>query len=465
MRGLTCVSALPTPEDALMTMAKPAQWLVLVLWICSAFFDVHPLHAAPEGTTKAVAILPFGAPSAGQEREWLSDGLPHVLALRLQQLPQLKVAVLSHAVFSNAEGVLNPLDQTDGSRLLEHLRPLGYDAFIFGHFVQVEPTLRAEIHVWSMRPERSLGKTQEQVPERDPDSLGIKLATFVVSVLQISPSDPEGRRFAERYTTSAEAFERFARALVLAETSDDEEEVTQVVNLFKEAAKLDGKFAMAWRQQGDLLFRRGQYAGAVEAYQALVSLSRRSAIVYRLLGNAYFAQRDAARAIDTYKRGIQLDARDYQLHLNIGLAYAAVKDYTNATKTFLRALEGKPNDPLAFANLGVVYLLQGNFPAATASLRRAQDLQGSDPALSYNLGLSLMFEQAYDQARHQFEHALQLKPDFAAAAYHLALISERFDRTQALERWRKYLALARGTPGEQGWVARAEEHLQSLQQP
>jgi tetratricopeptide (TPR) repeat protein len=76
-----------------------------------------------------------------------------------------------------------------------------------------------------------------------------------------------------------------------------------------------------------------------------------------------------------------------------------------------------------------------------------------------------MFEQAFDQARHQFEHALQLKPDFAAAAYHLALISERFDRTQALERWRKYLELARGTPGEQDWVAQAEEHLQSLQQP
>jgi len=448
-----------------MTIAKPAQWLVLVLLTFSVCIDVHPLHAAPEGAPKTVAIIPFGAPSTGQEREWLSDGVPHVLALRLQQLAQLKVAVLSRSVVTHAEGVLNPLNHTDVDKLLEHMRPLGYEAFIFGHFVQFEPTLRAEIHVWSMRPERFLGTTLEQAPERDPDSLGIKLATFVASVLQVSPSDSEGRRFAERYTTSAEAFERFARALVLAETSDDEAEVAQVVNLFREAAKLDGKFAMALRQQGDLLFRRGHYAGAVEAYQALVGLSRRSAIVYRLLGNAYFAQHDAARALDTYKRGLQLDTRDYQLHLDSGLAYAAVKDYVNATKTFLRALEVKPNDPLAFANLGVVYLLQGNFPAATASLRRAQQLQGSDPILSYNLGLSLMFEQAYDQARDQFERALQLKPDFAAAAYHLALISERFDSTQALERWRMYLALARGKPGEHDWVARAEEHLQSLQQP
>ena len=130
-----------------------------------------------------------------------------------------------------------------------------------------------------------------------------------------------------------------------------------------------------------------------------------------------------------------------------------------------KALEVKPDDPLAFANLGVVYLLQGIFPAATASLRRALLLQGSDPVLNYNLGLSLMFEQVYDQARDQFERALQLKPDFAAAAYHLALIYEQFDSAQARERWRKYLALARGKLGEDDWVARADEHLQRLQQP
>ena len=53
---------------------------------------------------KAVAIIPFGAPSTGQEREWLSDGIPHVLALRLQHLPQLKVAVLSRSAVTHVEG-------------------------------------------------------------------------------------------------------------------------------------------------------------------------------------------------------------------------------------------------------------------------------------------------------------------------------------------------------------------------
>jgi tetratricopeptide (TPR) repeat protein len=448
-----------------MMIATPERWFVLVLLALSVCVHGRPLDAASEGPTKKVAIVPFGVPSTAADREWLGDGFPHVLALRLQHLPQLKVTVLSHSRLSDGEGIPNVFDNTDVMRLLERLRPLGYDALVGGYFLQVEPILRAEIHVWMTQPERHLGKTQEQAAERDPDGLGIKLVTFVVSVLQVPPADAEGRRFAERFTSSADAFERFARALALADMADDDADVTQAANLFKEAVKLDGKFAMAWRQQGDLLFREKQYVDAIEAYQAFLGVGRRNAVVYRRLGNAYFAQHEAVHAINAYKRALQLDGRDYQVHLDLGLAYAALKDYANATKTFLRALEVKPDDPLAFANLGVVYLLQGNFPAATASLRRAQLLQGSDPVLNYNLGLSLMFEQAYDQARNQFERALQLKPDYAAAAYYLALMYERFDTAQALERWRKYLMLARGHPEEEAWLARAEEHLQRLQQP
>jgi tetratricopeptide (TPR) repeat protein len=445
--------------------AKPVRRFVLVLLVFCVCVHGRPLDAANEGTTKKVAIVPFSVPSAAVDREWLGDGLPHVMALRLQHIPQLKVTVLSRSMLSDEEEIPNVLDNPEVMRLLERLRPLGYDALVFGSFLQVEPTLRAELYVWTTQPERQIGKTQEQAAERDPDGLGLKLATFVVSVLQVPPFDSEGRRFAERYTSSAEAFERFARALPLADMADDNADVTQAVALFKEAVKLDAKFAMAWRQQGDLLFREKQYADAIEAYQAFLGVGRRNAVVYRRLGNAYFAQQEATRAVDAYKRALQLDGRDYQVYLDLGLAYAALKDYANATKTFLRALEVKPDDPLAFANLGVVYLLQGNFPAATASLRRALLLQGSQPVLNYNLGLSLMFEQAYDQARDQFERALQLKPDYTAAAYHLALISERFDTAQALDRWRKYLTLARGNPEEQEWVARAEQHLQRLQRP
>jgi tetratricopeptide (TPR) repeat protein len=446
-------------------MANLEHWGVLVLLVLSVSLPSQPLDAATDGVVKRVAIVSFGLPAAATDRNWLGEELPFVVALRLRHLSSLKVTVLPLATFSNAEAMLNGFDHSEVSNFLERSRSLGYDALVYGQFLHVEPTLRAEIQVWATEPERFMAKAQEQAAERDPDGLGIKLANVVASALQASPSDAEGRRFSERYTTSPEAFERFARALTLAEMAKDNEDVTQAVQLFKEAVRLDGKFAMAWRQQGDLLFRQKQYAEAIEAYQAFLGVGRRNAMVYRRLGNAYFAQHETTRALDAYKRGLQVSGSDYELHLDLGLAYAALQDYANATKTLLRALEVKPDDPLAFANLGVIYLLVGNFPAATASLRRAQILQNADPMLNYNLGLSLMFEQATAQAREQFERALQLKPDFVAAAYQLALLSDRSDVPKALERWRHYLTLARGMPAESEWIARAEEHVQRLQQP
>jgi len=440
-------------------------WLGLLLMVVSSAIPWASQVAAAEGTAKKVAIVSFGLPTSGTEREWMSEGLPHILALRLQQTPQVKVTVLSRSMIAAVEPLPPTLDSEEIGKTLERLRPKGYDAVVFGNLVQLEPTLRADIHLWTLRTDPHISRTQEQAAERDPDSLGSRMASFVLSALQISLSELEGRRITERYTASADAFERFTRALTLAATADDEHEVGQAANLFKEAVKLDGKFSMAWRQQGDLFFRRGHFGPAAEAYQAMLGLSKRSATGYRLLGGAYFAQQDFGRALDAYKRGLQLDSRDFPLLLDLGLAYAAHKDYENAMKTFLRALEVKPDDPLAFANLGVVYMLQGNFPAATASLRRAQQLHGADPILAYNLGLSLLFEGAYDQARDQFERALQLKPNYPAAAYQLAFIYERFDAVQASERWGKYLELAKGQPSEQPWMVWAEEHRQRLHQP
>jgi tetratricopeptide (TPR) repeat protein len=439
-------------------------WLGLIVLAVSLTVSWSSPLVAGEGTPRKVAIVTFGLPP-GTERDWIGEGLPHVVALRLQNISQVRVAVLPRSMVSVVEPSPTPLDNADIAKALERLRPQGYEAVVFGNIAQTEPTLRADIQVWTARSDPQIGRTQEQTGERDPDGLGIKIANFVVSALQVPLPESEGRRVTERYTASAEAFERFARALPLAAVADDEDEMVQAVSLFKEAVKLDGKFSMALRQQGDLLFRRGHFMPAAEAYQGVLGLGKRSATLYRLLGDAYFAQRDFTRALDAYKRGLQLDPRDHPLLVDLGLTYAAQKDYENAMKTFLRALEFKSDDPLAFANLGVVYLLQGNFPAATASLRRAQQLHGTDPVLTYNLGLSLLFEGAYDQARDQFERAIQLKPDYSAAAYQLALIYERFDAVQAAERWRRYLELARGKPAEQPWVAWAEDHLQRLHQP
>ncbi|MBI3329637.1 MAG: tetratricopeptide repeat protein [Nitrospinae bacterium] len=438
-------------------------WLLLAV-LCVGV-GIPPLEAAEQRSAKKLAIVPFTLPTAREERGWLSEGMPRVLALRLERLPRIQVSVLPRTDPSGPSGLRNPLDSTEAAAFLERIRPQGYDAVLVGSFLQIDATLRLEVHLWSTQPDRRLGELVEQASEKDPDGLSIKLAAFVGATLQPSPPEAEWRRLEERLTPSAEAFERFARGLTLAKVPGGEEDVSRAANLFKEALSLDGKFSTTLRQLADLYLQHGQYASAVEAYQNLLSLVKRDASVYRLLGSAYVAQGDANRALGAFKRGVQIDSHDPLLHFDLGLTYAALKDYDNATKELLRTLEFQPDDPLAFANLGVIYLLQGKFAAAISSLRRAQLLHASDPLVAYNLGLALSFERAPDQARDQFQRALQLQPDFAPAAYQLALLQERIDVSQAAERWKKYLELARGKPGEEGWIALAQEHLKRLQAP
>ncbi len=435
---------------------------LLAIWACATGLQ---LSAAAEEGVKRLGIVPFSLPPASAEREWLSDGFPRVLALRLKHLARLKVVVLPRPTTTGAGALRNPLDSGEATALMQQIRPQGYDALLFGSFHQIDATLRLEIHLWATRPERQIGKILEQAPERDPDGLAIRLATTVASALQLSPSEAERRRMEERLTTSAEAFERFASALTLGEASSGEEDVNRALQLLTEAVNLDGKFSAAQRQLADLYFRRGNYASAVEAYQSVLSTVKRDPQASHLLGTAYFAQGEANRAIAVFKHGVELDSHDPQLHLDLGLAYAAAKDYENATKALLRALEFKPDDALAFANLGVIYLLQGNFEAATSSLRRAQLSFPSDALIAYNVGLALMAVRLYDQARDQFERALQQRPDLTPAAYQLASVYERIDTRQAVARWKHYLELARGKPSEEAWMTHAQEHLKRLQEP
>lgn len=439
------------------------RWLLLVLVSVSA--GMPSVDAAEEHGAKKLAIVPFTLPAESEGRGWLSDGFSRVLAVRLERLGPLKVWVLHRPDSSGSPELRNPLDNAEATAFLDRIRPQGYDAVLFGSFHQIDTTLRLEIHLWSTRPSRQIGKTLEQFPEQDLDRANIKLAAFVVTALQLSPTEAERRRLEAPFTTSAEAFERFARALTLSEAPSGKEDITQAVNLFKEALNLDGKFSMALRKLADLHLRYGHYESAVEAYETLVNVVKRDPQIYRLLGSAHFALGEVNRAIDAFKRGVQMDPRDPMLHLDLGLAYTVLKDYENATKELLRTLEFKADDPLAFANLGVIYLLGGKFAAATSSLRRAQLSRASDPMLAYNLGLALVYEGVYDQALDQFERALQLRPDFPAAAYQLALLQERIDASLAVDRWKKYLDLAAGKVAEEPWIPRAQEHSKRLQEP
>ena len=72
------------------------------------------------------------------------------------------------------------------------------------------------------------------------------------------------------------------------------------------------------------LYEKGDYTGAIAAYQRIVSTGRASAAILFNLGNAYFKNAQPGRAIATLRAAQQLAPRDPDIRANLRFARGSV---------------------------------------------------------------------------------------------------------------------------------------------
>jgi len=81
------------------------------------------------------------------------------------------------------------------------------------------------------------------------------------------------------------------------------------------AGSLDHNF-----EQGNKLYTEGDYAGAIQEYEKIVSAEYESAELYYNLGNAYFREGQLGLAIMNYIRATRLDPGDDDIQANLAFA-------------------------------------------------------------------------------------------------------------------------------------------------
>lgn len=79
-------------------------------------------------------------------------------------------------------------------------------------------------------------------------------------------------------------------------------------------------------QQGNEAYSKGDYAAAVEAYNAILDNGMHSADLYYNLGNAYYRQEELGLAILNYERALRLNPRFRDARQNLDLAYSKTED-------------------------------------------------------------------------------------------------------------------------------------------
>lgn len=78
--------------------------------------------------------------------------------------------------------------------------------------------------------------------------------------------------------------------------------------------------------QGDNSFRMGEYADAIENYEAVLAMGNTSAELYYNLGNAYYREEQMAQAILNYERALRLKPNMSDAKENLLLANSHTTD-------------------------------------------------------------------------------------------------------------------------------------------
>jgi tetratricopeptide (TPR) repeat protein len=150
--------------------------------------------------------------------------------------------------------------------------------------------------------------------------------------------------------------------------------------LVVEPERQDARFRLGYLQ-----LQRGEYAGAVDSFEACLK-----------------------------KRRDWLEAR-----LNLGLACWKFGDLDAAAATFRVVLAINPKQAEALRSLAAVAIEQKNAAEAREAMQKLDALGAATPELNYNLGLLLQAAGDHSAAAECYRNTLQHKPQFSGALINL----------------------------------------------
>ena len=136
----------------------------------------------------------------------------------------------------------------------------------------------------------------------------------------------------------------------------------------------------------------GQFAEAVEEYEAALELDPDNVDVMTNLGVAYYQLGQPTMAIDMYNKAIEIAPEDADIRSNLAASYVqqyepegTTEPLEMALEQYQKAIELDPDLPEAHYGLGVVYMLLGQTEDAIASFVKFQELdKGTDPQATEN---------------------------------------------------------------------------------
>ncbi len=191
-----------------------------------------------------------------------------------------------------------------------------------------------------------------------------------------------------------------------------------------------------WREQveaGNLALQDGDLTGALEAYQAALTIKPKTSQIQFQIAKLYFQQEAYEKARDAFAATVTLDPKNMDARNSLGYIYEQLNNYEAAAQVYENTLKVEPNNLYALNHLGLAYKQLGRLDDAERVLRKAVEIdpKSARPA-SKNLRnyLALIYLEKGDvgEAIAEFRESIRLFPKDVWSRQNLASLYEAHGR-------------------------------------
>ncbi len=371
----------------------------------AGYFGYIYFTPAASGQINSIAVLPFENRSGNVDSEYLSDGLSDSLIYRLTQLPNLKVSPTSSVIRYKGK----PTDVAEIARELE------VDAVMSGKLAVRGDNLTISVELIDARTKKLIWAEQYDRKMSDLLATQREIATTITEKLQLKLAGDETRGITKKYTDSNEAYQLYMRGRY-SFAKRTKEEMLRSIEYFKQAVKIDPKFALAYA-------RISEVYGSMPAYP-------------------YLSPKEAfPEAKTAAEKALEIDPTLSEAHTF--LAYAQVIydwNWADGERSFKRALELDPNNFSAHFRYGQIYLLPvGRFDESVSEIEQGLKAEPLDVNMGISLAWGNLVRGQNEKALEQVRRFYDLEPNHPLSQWVLAqVLNEMGKHEEAIsvcERW------------------------------
>ncbi len=176
------------------------------------------------------------------------------------------------------------------------------------------------------------------------------------------------------------------------------------IKKYKKAINLNRDLDVTYNNLGDLYYKKGDYALAVENFKKALKIKRRAAY-YNNLGNVYYKKGEYSKAILRYEKALKIEPEAAYIYNNLGDAYLKKGSSLIAIKYLKKAILLKPDFFLAYRNLAQAYVQKGKSGEAEKILRQA--IKDNQNELIFYVELANLYER-----QEKYEEELNLLNEY-----------------------------------------------------